>query len=296
MTKKLVLLASVAIVHMACCTRSAAQGYDYSAITRIEDSLVTLADSMYSASLPDERPVYCERFVKTLVRALKTTGSYKYSFTKLQNKISILLPDDQSFRVFNWVVPQEPMPRFYGAVQMNTEDLKLYPLIDCSLQLGKEAIDTVLTNGRWYGALYYRILKQDVEGVPTYFMLGWNGSSPISNKKVIDPMRLSEKGVVFGAPLFGGTTEGGKPVQRFMLEYKKDVNASMNWDESTKMIVFDRLVSAVNDPNRKYTYVPSGQYDGFRWVGSRWQMVSDLIPVQVFKDGEAPAPAPRAQK
>lgn len=251
---------------------------------------------MFAAAIPDERPIYCEQFIKTLVRALKANASFDVPFNRLSQKINILYPSDRAFRIFNWIVPTEPTHRYYGAIQMNQPVLKLFPLIDCSAQLAKSAEDTILTNGRWYGALYYNIVKQEVDGDPVYFLLGWNGSGLISNKKLIDPVRISGSGATFGAALFGATTESSRPMQRFLLEYKKEVNASLNWDDEMRMIVFDRLVSAVNDPNRKYTYVPSGQYDGFKWVGDRWQMKQDLVRIQQFKDGEAPAPSPRAQK
>lgn len=81
-----------------------------------------------------------------------------------------------------------------------------------------------------------------------------------------------------------------------MLEYKKEVAASMNWSNELNAIVFDKLVSQMNDPNRKYTFVPSGQYDGFRWDKGQWNYVQDLIPAQTFKDGELPSPKPIISK
>jgi hypothetical protein len=48
----------------------------------------------------------------------------------------------------------------------------------------------------------------------------------------------------------------------------------------------------VNDTNRKYTFVPSSQYDGFKWENGKWNLVQDLIPAQTLKDGQAPTPKP----
>lgn len=267
---------------------------DLASLAKTEDSLILVADSMYNAFIPDERPVYCERFVRQLVRALRTPNSWTYSFSKLSEKINIITAPDNGFRIFNWIVPQEPRGRYYGAIQMPSEDLKLYPLVDCATELGKTAEDTILTDSRWFGALYYRIVANEVNGQKVYTLFGLNAASPISNKKVLDPLLFTEKGPVFGAPVFNVSSEAhpAQRVNRFIIEYKKDVQASMNWDEDKKMIYFDRLVSQVNDPNRKYTYVPSGQYDGFRWIEGSWNYIQDLIPIQTFKDGEAPAPKP----
>ena len=82
-------------------------------------------------------------------------------------------------------------------------------------------------------------------------------------------------------------------VNRFILEYKKEVQVSMNWNEEKNVIIFDKLVSQVNDPHRKYTFVPSGQYDGLRWDNETWNYVRDLIPVTILEDGEAPSDPPK---
>ena len=88
----------------------------------MEDSLMSVADSMFTAFFPDERPVYCEKFVKQLVRTLKTENSYSYPFDKLKKKINIIGPDDNAFRIFNWmVIPSESNLRYYGAIQMPSE-------------------------------------------------------------------------------------------------------------------------------------------------------------------------------
>ncbi len=266
-------------------------------LSRMEDSLLVVADSMYHAYIPDFRINYTEKFVKQLVQALKQPNSWSYEFPKLKEVINIIYPDDRSFRVFNWVIaPTEVTRRYYGAIQMPTEELKLFPLIDYSSELKKCAEDTVLTKGKWYGGLIYRIMPQNVDGETVYTVFSLNASSPLSNKKILDPLIISDTGVVFGAQIFeyNSTCKPERLINRFILEYKKEVQVSMNWDDEFKAIYFDRLVSQVNDPNRKYTYVPSGQYDGFKWKGDKWSFVQNLIPIDIREDGEAPVPSPKA--
>jgi hypothetical protein len=114
----------------------------------------------------------------------------------------------------------------------------------------------------------------------------------------MDPMELTPNGPVFGAPIFNvrSQTNPSARINRFVMEYKKEVSASLNWDTEMNVVYFDKLVSQVNDPNRKYTYVPSGEYDGFRWQGSEWGYVTNLIPIEMRKDGEAPEAAPVKSK
>lgn len=276
-------------------TTCSVSAQDTDKMRKLEDSMLVMADSMYHAFIPDERPEYTEKFVRQLVNALKQPNSWDYDFPKLKEVINIIYPDDRAFRIFNWAIaPTEITRRYYGAIQMPGETLKLHPLIDHSGELAKCGEDTVLSGGRWYGGLIYKIMTHEVDGNPVYTLFALNAANPISNKKFLDPMTITEKGVVFGAPMFevNSTCRPGELVNRFILEYKKDVQVSMNWDAEFNAIYFDKLVSQVNDPNRKYTYVPSGQYDGFRWKGRRWTYVENLIPIEIREDGQAPAPSP----
>lgn len=276
-------------------TRLQAAAQEENSLVVAEDTLLALSDSMYHAFMIEERQQYCERFVRTLVRALKAPHSYRYDFPRLREHINIISPEDRSFRIFNWVIETSEISlRYYGAIQMNSETLKLYPLIDYAAQFGKAEEDTVLKGGQWYGALYYRIISRKVPEGVIYTLFGKNASGLLSDKKILDPLQITDSGPVFGAPIFdvSSTQIPGQRIQRFILEYRKDAIASINWDTDLNAICFDKLVSQVNDPNRKYTFVPSGEYDGFRWQGNQWTYTQDLIPIQVFKDGDAPNPKP----
>lgn len=283
-------------------TRMSAQALsaaDRTQLEAVEDSLIALSDSMHHAFIPDMRHGYCERFARQLVRALKVPNSYQYPFSRLQETINIIAPEDNRFRIFNWVIEtSEVNVRYFGAIQMKAEELTLFPLVDYSGQFGKAAEDTVLTGGKWFGALYYRIMVREWNGEKFYTLFGKNSTSLISDKKVLDPLFFTEEGILFGAPVFNvsSTQFPNRRINRFIMEYKKDVSASLNWDADLNAICFDRLVSQVNDENRKYTFVPSGEYDGFRWIKGQWDYVQDLIPIQTFKDGDAPAPRPIKSK
>ena len=256
------------------------------ALAIMEDSLVTSADSMYNALIPDTREDYSRRFARALVRALKTEGSWEYPFEKLNTRINVLYPDDKAFRIFNWAIaPDENTRRYFGAIQMPADELKLYGLIDYSAGITKGAEDSIMSGGRWFGALYYRINMQELHGEKIYTLFGLNAVSPISSRKILDALRITPDGPVFGAPIFN-TLQG--QANRFVLEFKKGVQVSLNWDQTLNAIYFDDLVSQTNDPTRKYTYVPSGQVNGFRWTGDSWRMIQDIVPIVPRKEGQAP--------
>jgi hypothetical protein len=261
----------------------------------MEDSLVAATDSIYIAPIIDDRTEYNVAFVKMLVRTLKMPNSYNYPFTKLQEKINIMTSPDKRFRIFNWMVMTSDVTvKYYGAIQMPGEQLKLYGLEDISTTVGKSIEDTVLTGGKWIGALYYNILPQDVDGQIVYTLLGVNASNNVSKKKFMEPLTFTAQGPVFGAPIFNIRSKAhpSARINRYVMEYKKEVQASLNWDKEMNMIYMDKLVSQVNDPNRKYTYVPSGEYDGFKWSNGAWNLVENLIPIDALKDGQAPVPVP----
>lgn len=265
-------------------------------LAKMEDSLVVTADSMHHAFIPEMRQLYCEKFIKQLVRTLKTPNSFNYPFTKLGATINILQPEDKKFKMYNWAVNVAGATiRYYGAVQMQGDQLKLYPLIDYSQELGSGLEDSILTNGKWYGGIYYDILSREYNGKTIYSFLGKNINNLLSNIKVIDPMSFSENGLIFGAPVFSIPGKKGT-INRFVLEYRKDVSVSMKWDKDYNAIIYDRLISQMNDPNRKNTFVPTGQYDGLKWENGKWTLLEDALPVQIFKDGEAPVPKPTVPK
>jgi hypothetical protein len=255
-----------------------------------EDSLIVTADSMAFAALPEERLQYVFRFVRQLKSALAVPNSFAYPFDTLSQRINIISPDDKAFRIFNWSFePNEATRRYYGAIQLPGESLKLYGLVDHSAQIQKGASDSILTGGRWFGALYYRVMPVQTAQGTAYTLFGLNGANTSSNRKVLDVLTLTPSGPVFGAPIFGVRSPDTKAqAVRFVMEYKKGIQAALNWNAELNAIFFDRLESEVSDPNRKYTYVPTGQYDGFRWQDGQWRLVQDLIPITLLRDGEQP--------
>ncbi len=278
----LFFLILAAPVHAALTPEAAAQLRVY------EDSLRTTADSMYYAPIPDTRAGYALQFVRQLKGALAIPGSYEYPFDSLGQTISILSPDDRAFRIFNWAIPTgEVTRRYYGAIQRPGDALRLSGLVDVSPLLGKGAEDTVLSGGRWFGALYYRIHTATWNDEKIYTLFGLNNAAPATNRKVLDVLRLTPEGPQFGAPVFGIRSRQTKDrVRRFILEYRRDVQASLNWNPDLGAIYFDRLAPEGGDEGRKYTYVPTGEVDGFRWTGEEWKFVRDLIPITILRDGE----------
>jgi hypothetical protein len=61
------------------------------------------------------------------------------------------------------------------------------------------------------------------------------------------------------------------------------------------MIIFDHLISESNEPAKKYTYIPDGDYEGFKWVNGKWQHIEKVFN-QKLEDGQAPVVKPVTEK
>jgi len=260
-------------------------------LTRLEDSLLVMADSMGGSALPDDRIDFCVRFTRHLKTAMEIPNSFQYPFTRLSQKIHIMYSEDKSFRIFNWLIaPTTQLRRYYGAIQMDSEEPRYIPLIDGSENAGADIAMQTLDNRNWYGCEIYKIMDQTVSGGKQYLLFGFNSNGIASNKKILDVLNLNEGSASFGSPVFIMPDLNGRPVRqnRVLFEYKKTAQIYVNYDAERKMIIFNRLASEVTDPNRKNTYIPTGQMDGLKWDGTSWQFVRDAVPVLKLQDGQAP--------
>jgi len=264
------------------------------ALSHKEDSLKVFADKMVNATLPMVRFQSDSSFTKLFVTALKTPYSFYYPFDSLQT-ISKLYAPDSAFRIFTWqLVVSENLTRQHGAIQMRTPDgsLKLFPLIDKS-DVTENIADTTANNKGWIGAVYYKIIETKSMNQPVYTLLGYDENNVWSNRKIIEVLRF-----VNDEPQFGGryvsfeTDSAFKPAKsRYVMEYKKSAGARLTYDEDLKMIVAEHLESETGEVNKKSTYIPDGDYEGFAWKNGKWIHVEKVFN-QVTAEGAEPMPAP----
>ncbi|HTJ10456.1 MAG TPA: hypothetical protein VL547_00445 [Dinghuibacter sp.] len=261
-----------------------------------EDSLTANGAQIVNGRDASERFEADSQFTRTLVRALKEPYSFEYPFDSLQN-VSHLYAPDSSFRVFTWeVMVSEDSYRRHGAIQMRTPDgsLKLFALIDRT-DATDHPLDTVTNNTYWIGNIYYRIVLKKYLGKNYYTLLGYDEHNLASTRKWIEVLTFDAE----GKPVFGGryfVFNAGDPVQpgpidRYMIEYKKDCGARIQYDPDLGLIIVDHLISESNEPEKKYTLVPDGDYEGFRWVNGKWVHINKVFS-QKLQNGQAPVPQP----
>ncbi|PUZ27086.1 hypothetical protein GA0116948_104130 [Chitinophaga costaii] len=270
---------------------------DEKALRRSQDTLQKVADQMLHGLNDNIKQNALEAFIPKLVRALKTNNSFYFPFDSLQT-ISIKYPKDSTFRIFTWL--QETDNGFFqhhGAIQLNTPDgsLKLFALIDSSDAIVNR--DTITSNKAWYGCLYYNIVQTHFFNQEYYTLLGWDGNNPRSQKKLLEMLTFKNGQPVFGGPYFSFEEDTVKrPTQnRFFLEYKKEAAVMLNFSADMDEIVFDHLISEINEPSKKFTYVPDMDYEAFKWKGGKWVHI-DKIFHDALPNGKPPIPVPLDMK
>ena len=253
---------------------------DFRFLKKKEDSLKVQAFKIATGRTASERFTADSIFTRLLVRSLKTTNSFYYPFDSLLN-ISKLFSPDSTFRIYTWqLMINENTIRQHGAIQMRTTDgsFKRFPLIDKS-DITINPSDTIGSNEVWMGAVYYKIIQKIYNGKSYYTLLGFDENNIRSDKKIMDILQFENGEPVFGNALF--VIENSNPYQksmsRFILEYKKDAASRLSYDADLDAVVYDELVSETGDNKKKWTLVPDGEYEGFKWKNGKWVHTTNLF-------------------
>ena len=255
-------------------------------LKEMEDTLALLSYAVINDSLPEHRFGACREMIPKLVKALKVENSFQYPFERLQS-VSIQYPQDSSFRIFSWqLYVDKDDYRYFGAIQMNSPELKLIPLVDRSFKI-EDAENATLSPEEWYGSVYYKLL--DVQGPQSkyYLLFGFDGYSFFRKRKVIDVLSFQDGQPVFGAPVF--VEEGNQRKHRVVREYSAEVSIRCNYDELLDLIIFDHFIEQNGTYGEGPVNYPDGSYEAYRLQGGLWWHV-DKVFDQI--SDEAPRPAP----
>jgi hypothetical protein len=291
LTLFIIIITSLAQV----CSAQKIPSADRKKLKEKEDSLQHLAADIILDSLTAGRMRSDSFFIKTLVRALQIKNSFYYPFDSVQG-VSKLYAPDSTFRIFTWNISfDDYYSRQRGAIQVRTNDgsLKLIALRDFS-EFTPEAMDSVRTKANWIGAVYYDIVKTSYNGKNYYTLIGFDNNSVMSNKKWLEVLTFNEKNEpVFGGKYFSFEKDSVKraPQYRYSLEYKKEARAILKYNEEDKLIIVDHLISETDEPENKWTYVPDGDYEAFKWQDGKWVHINKLYNYKL-EEGQAPVGDP----
>jgi len=258
-----------------------------------EDTLATYARELVTDSTTSGRMVADSNFTKTLVRAMRIKNSFYYPLDSVKG-ISHLYAPDSTFRIITWTLEFAELypPRQRGVIQLRTRDgsLKLIPLRDYS-EFTQNAEDSARTKNNWIGAMYYNIIKTEYNGRNYYTLFGFDSYSSQSSKKWIEVMYFNgNMEPVFGGPFFTFTKDNPpqKPKNRISIEFKKDARTLVNYINDLGVILVDHLVSETDEPDHKWTYVPDGDNEAYKWENGKWVHSDKAFDYKVDMSGVDP--------
>ncbi|HLG35392.1 MAG TPA: hypothetical protein VI757_10970 [Bacteroidia bacterium] len=213
-------------------------------------------------------------FTVMLMETLALPGAFEVSFDSVIN-VSVLMPPDKSFRLFTWTQPRIDLSAYtyFGFIQKYDKvkkELKVFPLEE--MVGDSENVSTKkLPADKWYGAIYYEILPVKKSGKNYYTLLGWKGNDQRTTKKLIDVLYFNEGKPMFGYPIFKGAKGY---TNRVVFEFAAEAMMGLRYEESKKLIVFDRIVST--SETTASSSGPSGVYDAFKFEKGRWLLLKDI--------------------
>ncbi len=247
-------------------------------------------------SIPfEERVEIIHDFIPRFVAILKEKNSFQFPFDGLGSLVKVYAPDN-SFRIFTWQL-KEPLGthRYYGAIQLNSKELKMFPLFDYSDTMNVHPQE-ILSHDNWYGAIYYKCLQHEIAGKSYYTLLGYDEADFVSNRKILEILSFNEKEeLVFGAPLISITDSLGvtQIKNRMFLEYNQKASVKLNFDVGMNQMIFDHLVAPSEaEEGAWFTYIPDGTYEGLEWVNNTWTWIEKMFHYSIDKPDSPPMPNP----
>lgn len=260
-----------------------------------EDSLLQIARFMILDTIAAGRLLAYKDFVPALIRGLKIKNSFYFPFDSVLG-ISKLYAPDSTFRIFTWYMEVDDYQGFQrGFIQMKTKDgsLKGFFLFDNS-DYAENPNDMVCRDSTWIGAVYYNIIKTQYQGKNYYTLFGLDRHSVQSTKKWIEVLSFDQKNEpVFGGEYFSFEEDSVKrpTLHRFSIEYKKAARTFVNYEPDLKLILVDHLISETDEPESPWSFVPDGDYEGFKWQDGKWVHIDKVFNFKL-EDGQAPVDDP----
>jgi hypothetical protein len=255
----------------------------------IQDSLSELSSSIWKQKTDSARLRANAAFFNKFQSILQSKSYSDLPFDSI-NGITRITSDDGLLRIFTWNVPlTSGINKYFGFIQHFQDSCVVIPLLSNDNE-PSDFSSKQLTPKMWYGSIYYQLIQVEINKKIAFTILGWDGYTTGSNRKLIDIIQFDNSGnVLFGMPVFK-TDQGIK--SRIVFEYAEKANMLLRYDyqairiekrkrikkEAKWLIVLDRLVPM--DPSmkgmQKY-YVPSGDtYDGYIFNDNYWVFVEDI--------------------
>lgn len=243
----------------------------------IPDSLEYWGNKMLNDPEETTRIESGKIFSYLLDSCLKNENSFRASFEEIKSMSALEAPD-KKFRLYTWNTPlDDGTYLFFGRFQASPKSgysNKIIRFTDKSEEI-KDPESKKTGPEKWYGALYYKIIHTSYRKKHFYTLLGWDGNTDITDKKLMDVLTINENGSIqFGAPIF----EKEKRLKhRLLFEYRQNVPVTLNYQDKKGLIIMDHL--SPSDPKQVGIYAfygPDFSYDAYRFSKGQWRLIQDF--------------------
>lgn len=212
--------------------------------------------------------IFDSLFTKSLYE--QESFSNKYEDLKW---ISIVYPADSSFRTLTWQIDHgDNAYSYHGFIQ--TKDGMI---IKTDSQWGSdnaEDLSGAIKWNKWSGALVYSIFKT---GNDNYIMTFQN-KDEFTKIKTCEPLVIADDNVILGSPVFQSSEGSSEWINRLVLKYSSDTNAALRYEEKSKKIIYDNLMTVMGRlPGQGVTQVPDGSYKAYEYTEGRWKAIDKLF-------------------
>jgi len=282
------LLALIVLLSSFCVSKHAT-AQNVRSNSEIQDSLSRISSEIWKQKSDSAKLAANTVFLNVFNTVLKSDTLISFPLDSIYG-ITHVASSDAKMHLYTWNIPfKNGTNKYFGFIRANIDNPILIPLVSHEYN-NEDLSNQLMSPQNWYGALYYKLIQMKIEDKEAYTLLGWDGFTATSNRKIIDILTIDTKGnIQFGMPVFK-TDQGIK--SRVVMEYSEKANMLLRYDyqaimiqkkkkikrEMAWLIVMDRLIPM--DPSmkgmRKY-YIPVGDiYDGFIFRNGYWSMVEDI--------------------
>lgn len=250
--------------------------YAIPALARIDEGkIAALFDSLRVSETDSLKNAFNEEIRQALGEALNDEASFDYPFSQVAN-LGKIYSDDKNVRIYTWSFPYTDRTNGYGGFiqfrkkgKVTTTPLLIKTEAYLPSKQGKISTDN------WYGALYYKVIRVKKRGEDYYVALGWAGYNAASDFKLMETITFDGR----GKPSFGKMVfdKKGKNDSRVTLEYSAEAKITLNYDESSKRIIFDHLSPI--EPGYKdirVYYGPDFTYDAYLLKKGIWYLEENI--------------------
>ena len=162
-----------------------------------ENEIVQKMNLVLGAPTELERTSYADTVYRLLTEVLQNENSFYYPFNIIKKRISVVQFEDE-IKIFTFTTTTAKDKHIYrGIIQWynpKTKQVQLIELNDTE-KLNHNDINKTFSNNKWYGALYYKIIRLPKMNKNQYVVLGWDGNDLLTNRKIIDVITIGSNGL-----------------------------------------------------------------------------------------------------